>query len=106
MFSDEKHFDSDGVYSCENDRIWAPDCETADKNGVVYCRAKYLLGVMIWLGVGYADVTCPVIIEKGTIYHQIYIKEILLITLKDGQKLMDKQFMYQQDGAYAYTRMV
>ena len=58
--------------------------------------------MMVWLGVCYNVVTCPVIIEDGTINHQRYIKKILPVALKDGQKLMRKEFTFQQDGAPAH----
>ena len=79
MFSNEKCFDVDGMYYRQNYRIWAPDRETADKNGRIYRKTKYLQGVMIWLGLCYVGVIRPVIIEKRTINRQIYIKKIYLI---------------------------
>ena len=35
-FSDEKLFDLDGIYNAQNDRIWAPSREEADKRDAVY----------------------------------------------------------------------
>ena len=103
LFSDEKRFDIDGVYNRQNDRIYAPNRAQADEKGGVYRKTKFPQGVMVWLGVCYDGVTRPVIIENGSINHQRYIDEILPIALKDGQKLMGKQFTYQQDGATAHT---
>jgi transposase len=103
LFSDEKRFDIDGVYNRQNDRIWAPNREQADAMGGTHRKTKFPHGVMIWLGVCYNGVTRPVIIEKGSINHQRYIDEMLTIALKDGQKLMGHEFIYQQDGAPAHT---
>ena len=33
LFSDEKMFDLDGIYSSENDRIWAVNREEANRRG-------------------------------------------------------------------------
>ena len=57
---------------------------------------------MVWLGAFYEGVTRPVIIEQGTINHQQYIQKILPLALKDGQRLMGDQFIFQQDGAPAH----
>jgi len=65
-------------------------------------KTKFSEGVLVWLGVGYNDVTRPVIIEKGTINHQLYINQMLPLSLKDGQKLMGNEFTFQQDGAPAH----
>jgi hypothetical protein len=102
MFSDEKRFDVDGVYNRQNDRIYAPNREQADKDGGIHQKTKFPQGVMVWLGVCYEGVTSPVIIEKGTINHQRYIDEILPVALKYGQKLMGNEFTFQQDGAPAH----
>ena len=50
---------------------------------------------MIWLGACYNGVTSPVIIENGAINHQRYNDETLPITLIDGQKLMENEFIFQ-----------
>ena len=35
LFSGEKHFDIDGVYNAQNDRMWAVNCTDADeKSGI------------------------------------------------------------------------
>ena len=31
LFVDEKYFDLDGVYNSQNDRVWAPSREEADR---------------------------------------------------------------------------
>ena len=50
-FSDEKIFDIDGVYNSQNDRIWAIDCRTANKNGGIKKKQKFPQKFMVWLGV-------------------------------------------------------
>lgn len=61
---------------------------------------------MIWLGVCYSGVTRSVIIENGTINHRRDIDEILPIALKDGKKLMDEEFVFQQDGATSHIHPI
>ena len=102
MFSDEKKFDIDGAYNRQNDRIYAPNRQQADEIGGVHQKRKFPQSVMVWLGVCFNGVTSPFIIEKGTINHKIYIDKILSIALKDGQKLMGNEFIFQQDGAPAH----
>ena len=102
LFSDKKRFDIDGVYNRQNDIIYAPSRQEADNNGGVHGKSKYPQGVMAWLGVCYNGVTRPIIIEDGTINHQRYIKKILPVALKNGQKLMGEEFTFQQDGAPAH----
>lgn len=103
LFSDEKRFDTDGVYNRQNDRVYAPNREEADRRGGIRRKTKFPTGVMVWLGACYDGVTRPVIIENGTIDHQRYIDEILPFVLKDGQKLMGNEFTFQQDGATCHT---
>ena len=92
----------DGLYNRQNDRIWAPSREQADANGGIHRKTKFPQGVMVWLGTCYEGVTRPVIIEQGTINHQQCVQKILLLALKDGQRLMGDQFIFQQDGAPAH----
>ena len=47
LFSDEKFFDIDGVYSVQNDRIWAPSCVEANQSGGVMPRRKFPQKVMV-----------------------------------------------------------
>ena len=41
----------------------------------------------------------PVIIEENTINSERHISEILLVALKHSEKVLDSDFIYQQDNA-------
>ena len=47
--------------------------------------------------------TPPVIIEDGTIDAERYIDEILPIALKSGNKMLGKDWTYEQDGPRPHT---
>ena len=54
---------------------------------------------MIWLGVCSAGLTKLVILDKGTVNHERYIRKVLPIALKCGNEMMGNDWMFQQDGA-------
>ncbi|CAF1508948.1 unnamed protein product [Adineta ricciae] len=103
LFSDEKMFDIDGVYNAQNDRVWAADREEADRNGGKKQKRKFPQKVMVWLGVCSKGVTPLVILDKGSVDHERYIKEVLPVALKYGNKIFGDDWIYQQDGATAHT---
>ena len=103
MFTDEKYFDLDGVYNAQNDRIRTVSRKEADKQGGVHQQTKFPTKVLVWLGVCGEGLTPPVIIEDETIDAERYIDEILPIALKSGNKMLGKDWTYQQDGARPYT---
>jgi len=103
LFSDEKMFDIDGVYNAQNDRVWAVDRGEADKNGGKKEKRKFPQKVMVWLGVCSKGVTPLVILDKGSVNHDRYIKEVLPVALKYGNKVFGDNWTYQQDGATAHT---
>ena len=41
LFSEEKVFDLDGMYNVQNDRIWAPGREEADRWGALYEKIRF-----------------------------------------------------------------
>ncbi len=47
LFTDEKFFDLDGIYSVQNDRIWVVSKEEADTKGAVHEKTKFLVKIMI-----------------------------------------------------------
>ena len=77
LFSDEKIFDIDGVCNAHNNRMWAVDRNEADEKGGKKQKRKFSQKVMIWLGVCSKGVRPLVILDKGTIDHDRYIKEVL-----------------------------
>jgi len=102
LFSDEKLFDLDGVYNRQNDRIWAATRAEADSNGGVYRRNKFPKKVMVWLGVCSKGVT-NVVILQGSVNHQSYLKNVLPVARRCGNKLLGGNWTFQQDGATAHT---
>jgi hypothetical protein len=81
LFSDEKMFDIDEVYNCQNQRIWAVDRAGADARVGIRRRRKFPQKVMIWLAACSEGVSPLLIFEKGTVDHARYIKEVLPIAL-------------------------
>jgi hypothetical protein len=102
LLTDEFFFDLDGVYSRQNDRIWAVNREQANKKGVVQEKTKFPIKVMVWLGVCGQELTVPVILGDGTMDAEIYINEVLPIALKSDNKILGNYWTYQQDGATTY----
>ena len=103
LFSDEKMFDLDGMYNAQNDRIWAVDRAEADKKGGVKQKRKFPQKVMVWLGACSKGVTPLVILDKGTVNHERYIKDVLPVALKYGNDVFGDDWTFQQDGATAHT---
>ena len=54
---------------------------------------------MIWLGVCSKGVRPLVILDKSTIDHDRYIKEVLPVAIKYGNKVFGDDWTYQQDNA-------
>ena len=103
MFSDEKIFDIDGVCNAQNNRMWGVDRDEADEKGRRKQRRKFSQKVMIWLGVCSKGVRPLVILDKGTINHDRYIKEVLPVAIKYGNKVFGNDWTYQQDNATPHT---
>lgn len=103
LFSDEKMFDMDGMCNSQNDRVWAVDRRTADGRGGVKLKRKFPQRVMVWLGVSSKGVTDMIILDKGTVDHERYIKEVLPVARKCGNKWFGHDWTFQQDGARAHT---
>ncbi|CAF1188110.1 unnamed protein product, partial [Didymodactylos carnosus] len=99
LFAEEKYFYIDEIYNKQNDRIYAPTREEADRKGGMHFKTQHPVHVMVWLRSCYQEVTRPVIIEKGTINAARYIEEILPVALKDGKRLLGNDFIFQQDSA-------
>ena len=58
---------------------------------------------MVWLGVCSKGVTPLVILDKGTTDHERYIREVLTVAIKYGNKMFSDDWTYQQDGATPHT---
>ena len=105
LFSDEKMFDLDGMYNAQNDRIWAVNREEADKRGGVQQKRKFPQKVMVWLGACSKGLTPLIILDEGTMDHQLYIDEILPVALKYGNEGFGDNWTFQQDGAKPHTHV-
>ena len=103
LFSEEKMFDLDGMYNAQNDRIWAVNRVEADKKGGVKQKRKFPQKVMVWLGACSKGLTPLVIVDKEKVNHERYIKEVLPVAFRYGNKVFGNDWMFQQDGATPRT---
>ncbi|CAF1528429.1 unnamed protein product, partial [Adineta ricciae] len=71
--------------------------------GGIRQKRKFPQKLMVWLGVCSKGVSPLVIFEKGTVDHDRYIKEVLPIALKYGNKVFGNDWVFQQDGAKPHT---
>ena len=92
LFSDEKIFDMDRVCHAQNNRMWPVD---RDEKAGRKQKRKFSQKVMIWLGVCSKGVRSFVILDKGTIDHDRYIKEVLPVAIKYGNKVFGDDWTYQ-----------
>ena len=99
LFTDEKYFDLDDIYNLQNDRVWTPSREEADRNGGFHQKTKHGGKVMVWLGACAKGLTTPVIFENETMNAEIYINEVLPIALECSDKMLGSNWISQQDSA-------
>ena len=102
-FSVEKMFDIDGIYNLQNDKIWSIGSETENKNDGIKKKQKFPQKVMVWLGACSKGLTPLVILDRGTVDHARYIKEVLTVALKYGNKVFGDDCTFQQNGARPHT---
>ncbi|CAF0755279.1 unnamed protein product [Didymodactylos carnosus] len=96
-------YKKNGVYNVQNDRVWAVNRNDADKRRDVHEKTMFPVKVMVWLGVCSEGFTVPVILETGTLDVERYMKDILPVALKCGNKMLGMDWTYQQDGAIPHT---
>ena len=99
LFSDEKFLDIDGVYNSQNDRVWTVDRADANEKGGIQQRRKFPQKVIVWLGACSKGITPLVTLDDGTVDHDYYIKKVLPIASKYGNKVFADDWIFQQDGA-------
>ena len=99
IFSNEKIFDIDEVYNLQNDRVWVPSRPEASERDEVVEKRKFPQKVMVWLVACSKGISPLVIFEEGTVDHARYIKEVLPVVLKYGNKAFGKDWTFQQDEA-------
>ena len=102
-FSDEKMFDLDGIYSSENDRIWAVNREGSKSERWKKQQRKFPQKVMVWLAVCSEGVAPLVLFEKGTLDYHRYIKEVLPVALRYGNSQFGNNRTFQQDNGTPHT---
>ena len=54
---------------------------------------------MVWIGACSKGLSPLVIFENGTVNHNRYVNEVLLVSLKYGNKIFGNGWIFQQDGA-------
>ena len=106
IFSDEKVFDNDGLFNLQNDRVWGSSrSEASERDGIVEKR-KFPQKVMMWLGACSKGISPLVIFEEGTVDHARYIKKMISVALKYGNKVFSNDWTFQQDGATAHIHQL
>ena len=58
---------------------------------------------MVWLGACSKGLTPLVILDKGKVNHERYIKEVLPVAFRYGNKVFGNDWAFQQDGATPHT---
>ena len=79
--------------------MWTVDRDEVDEKGGRKQKRKFSQKVMIWLGVCSNGVRSLIILDKGTIDHGRYIREVLPVAIKYGNKVFADDWTYQQDNA-------
>ena len=92
----------DGVCNAQNNRMWAVGRDEADEKGGRKQKRKFSQKVIVWLGACSKGVTASVILGKGTIDHDRYIREALPVATKYGSKIFGGDWTYQQDNVIPY----
>ena len=80
--------------------------EETGKLGAVYEKIWFPVKVMVWLGVCAHGFAMPVILEDGTMNADRYVEKVLPLAVKYGNKMLGKQWIYQQDGAKPHTHQL
>ena len=79
-------FGLNGICNSENDGIWVVDKEEANRRGRKKQQEKFAEKVTVWLAVCSEGVEPLVLFEKGTLDYRRYIKEVLPVALRYGNR--------------------
>ena len=90
------------MYNSQNQRIWASSRDEADGKGGIKEKQKFLQKIMVWLGVCSKRVTSLVIFDRETVDHVVYIRKVLPVALKYGNKTFGKHWTFEEDGANSH----
>ena len=83
--------------------MWAVDRDETDEKGGRKQKRKCSQKVMIWLGVCSKGFRSLVILDKDTIDHDRYIREVLPVAIKYGNKVFGDDWTYQRDNVTPHT---
>ncbi len=105
MFTDEKIFTKNGYFNPKNDVVWADDRSDANERGALNVMEKYLVSIMVGLGVTWYGVTNPYFFQTGErLNGQTYHDQLLTFDQEEGDELFGpKNWGFQQDGASSHT---
>ena len=102
LFSVEKFFDIESVHNSENEGVWAINRADADDSEMVSCRNKSsprksdgVVGCLC----SSKFLTPLANLNEGTVDHSFHIKNVLPVTLKDGNVVFGDKWISQLDGA-------
>ncbi|CAF4141363.1 unnamed protein product, partial [Rotaria magnacalcarata] len=85
---------------------WTPTRADADARGDIKRKRKFSTKVMVWLGACSARLKPLVILDKTFVNHELYIKDVLPIALKFGNKMLGDNWTYQRVGATPHTHVL
>ena len=88
LFSNEEMCDLNGIYNSQNDIIWAINRAEVDDKGDIKQIENFSQKVMVWLGVYSKGVTPLIIFDERTLDHECYIKKVLSMAKKYGDKVV------------------
>ena len=75
----------------------------ANKQGGILKKHRFLTSVVVWMGACSKDVTPLLVLDKGSLKHERYMKEVLPVALKSGNHMLGHDWCFQQDNATAHT---
>ncbi|CAF3861205.1 unnamed protein product, partial [Rotaria magnacalcarata] len=85
---------------------WTPTSADADARGDIKRKRKFSSKVMVCLGACSAKLKSLVILDKTFVNHEVYIKDVLPIALKFGNKMLGDNWTYQRVGATPHTHVL
>ena len=76
--------------------MWAADLADPNTKGGLKQRRKFPSKVMVWLGGRSKGVMSLVILNEGTVDHNVYIERVLPIALKNENEAFGSDWILQQ----------
>lgn len=105
FFTDEKVFYLDPPVNTQNNRVWAASRKSdVAAERLLMQSAKFSQRIMVSAGVCYGGKgRLHFIPEKAKINAMFYTSKLLPLLLEDCNNLLQRNFVFQQDGAPAHT---